>query len=29
MSFNYNFNILKDHNNTNKLKLKKFYKTLN
>ena len=29
MSFNYNFNILKDHINTNKLKLKKFYKTLN
>ena len=28
-SFNYNFNVLKDHNNTNKLKLKKFYKTLN
>ena len=29
MSFNYNFNILKEHNNTNKLKLNKFYKTLN
>ncbi len=29
MSFNYNFNILKDHNNINKLKLRKFYKKLN
>ncbi len=29
MSFNYNFKVLKDHNNTNKLKLKNFYKTLN
>ena len=28
MSFNYNFNILKDHNYINNLKLKKFYKTL-
>jgi len=28
MSFNHNFKVLKDHNNRNKLKLKKFYKTL-
>ena len=28
MSFNYNFKVLKDHNNTNKLKLKKFLQNI-